>query len=102
MSRAYRKWKASIKAYRRGQLPRCQHDYIILLTDTSMAAYRMIRRVRQRELKRMKKSQKAMARIGRQIQPFDLEAYVNPYHQVSETERIRQANEYWRQSNDLH
>ena len=65
-------------------------------------AYRKIRRVRQRESKRMNKLQKAIARIEMQIQPFDWEAYVNPYHQVPEAERIRQANEYWRQSNDLH
>lgn len=102
MSWAYRRWKEDIKACRRGELPKCENDHLILCNDTSMAAYRMIRRVRQRELKRMKKSQKAIARIEMQIQPFDWEAYVNPYHQVPEAERIRQVNEYWRQNNDLH
>ena len=99
MSRAYRKWKEDIKAYRRGELPKCEHDYIILLTDTSMAAYKMIRRVRQRELKRMKKTQKIIARIETMPLPdFEWKLYGNPYQQVSEEERIRQANEYWRQS----
>ena len=102
MSRAYRKWKEDIKAYRRGELPKCKHDYIILLADTSMAAYKMIRRVRQRELKRMKKIQEIIARIETMQPPdFEWKLYGNPY-QVSEAERMRQANEYWRQDDSVH
>ena len=93
MSRAYRRWKEDIKAYRRGELPRCKHDYIILLTDTSMAAYRRIRRVRQRELKRMKIIQRLADRIIKMPINIEWQVYGNPY-QVSEEERIRQANEY--------
>ena len=101
MSRAYRKWKEDIKAYRRGELPHCQHDYEILLCDTSMAAYRRIRRVRQRELKRMKKWQDIIERImTMQLPDIEWKVYRNPV-QVSEAERARQANEYGRQ-NDLH
>ena len=101
MSRAYRKWKEDIKSYRRGELPKCKHDCIILLTDTSMAAYRKIRCVRQRELKKMKKFNKVLDRIETmQIPVIEWKVYGNPY-QVSEIERIRQANEYGRQCSDL-
>ena len=107
MGRAYSKWKEDIKAYRRGELPKCKHDYIILLTDTSMAAYRKIRRVRQRELKRMNKArQRFKEGIIRWLGTF-LPLYTEwqrnqagNLQQVSEVERIRQANEYWRQKNE--
>ena len=109
MSRAYRKWKEDIKAYRRGELPECEHDCNILLTDTSMAAYMKIRRVRQRELKRTNKTrQRFKEGIIRWLSIF-LPLYTEwqrnqtgNLQQVSEAERIRQANEYWRQKNDLH
>ena len=101
MSKAYRKWKEDIKAYRRGELPHCQHDYEILLCDTSMAAYRRTRRVKQRGLKQMKKWLDVMARIETmQIPDIEWKVYSNP-QQVSEAERIRQADEYGR-SHDLH
>ena len=105
MSKAYRKWKANIKAYRRGELPHCEHDYIILLTDTSMAAYRKIRRIRQRELKRMRKATKASASIEKWLSlflPIYTEYQNKQLHQVSEEERIRQANELWRQYAPVH
>lgn len=102
MSRAYRKWKEDIKAYRRGELPKCEHDYTILLADTSMAAYRKIRRVRQRELKRMKKIQEIIARVEAiRLPDIEWKLYGN-LQQVSEAERIRQANEYWRQDDTMH
>lgn len=74
MSKAYRKWKENIKAFRRGELPHCEDGYIILLTDTSMAAYKMIRRVRQRELKRMKKMQRLIDNIIRQANEYGRQA----------------------------
>lgn len=107
MSRAYRKWKADIKAYRRGELPECEHDYIILTTDTSMAAYMRIRRIRQFELKNMKFKQRMRSdlrykiELKRQIQMYTA-VFCNPYQQVSEEERIRQANELWRQYAPVH
>ena len=97
MSKAYRKWKEDIKAYRRGELPECEHDYI-LLTDTSMAAYKRIRRVRQREMKRFKKTHILLERFkGLQFRVPEFPCR-NPYQQVPEEECIRQANEYWRQN----
>lgn len=97
MSRAYRQWKENIKAYRRGELPKCDNDYVILLTDTSMSAYRKIRRIRQREMKRCKKIQTLLERF----EGLQLRAPEHPYrnlYQVSEAERTRQANELWRQN----
>lgn len=101
MSKAYRKWKENIKAYRRGELPRCKYDYNILLTDTSMAAYRRIRRVRQRELKRMKVIQRLTDRIIKMPVNIEWQVYGNPY-QVSEAEKISQVNKYWRQNETVH
>lgn len=61
-------------------------------------AYRKIRRIRQRELKRMKKFQEIIARIETmQLPDIEWKLYGNPY-QVSEEEIIRQTNEYGRQS----
>lgn len=98
MSKAYREWKANIKKYRRGELPHCEHGYIILISDTSMAAYRKIRRIRQRELKRNKKIQKIMDHLEKlRLPDIEWKLYGNPY-QVSEGERIRQANEHGRQA----
>ena len=85
MSKAYRKWKADIKAYRRGELPKCEHDYIILLTDTSRAASRKIRRVRQRELKRTNKT--------RQRFEEGIIRWLSIPFYIPSGEEIRQANE---------
>ena len=92
MSRAYRKWKEDIKAYKRGELPKCKHDYNILHADTSMAAYRKIRRVRQRELKRMNKV--------RQRFEEGIIRWLSIFFYIPRGEEIRQTNEYWRQKNE--
>ena len=60
MSRAYMEWKNNIKKFRRGEWFEVRDGYIISLCDTSLSAYRRMRRVREREIKRMNRNSKIL------------------------------------------
>ena len=97
MSKAYRKWKERMKECRRKRAIYYEKYVFFGTSDISMAAYRRFRGLRQRFLRHQK-------RYIRQLKLVLPNLIVNtrkirdPYQQVSEEERIRQANEYWRQS----
>ena len=100
MSRDYRKWKEDRKKFRRGELFPYEDGYIILLTDTSMAAYKRLKRERRRKLRLVSKIRRNLEQFCRKN---NLDMPVWHYSdskllQVSEEEQIRQANKYWRQN----
>ena len=96
MSKAYRKWKEELKAKKPFRKPEIYayreiYDWVeVQMRPTSMRTYRKEKHAKEMEAKRERKYGKP--KIG-----LNLQMMCNPYHQVSEEERIRQANEYWRQ-----
>ena len=101
MSRAYRKWKELMRVCARTN---CVYSTFAISDPRegiSLSAYRRYRRARQRAIKAMRKAgfKKPFFEIPTRIlKPGFL---IGGYHQVSELERIRQANEYGRQCSDL-
>lgn len=97
MSKAYRAWKASIKAEKPFKKPsiyayREIYDWVeVQMLPTSMRAYRKEKHAKEIEAKRIR-------RYGKPHIGFNFQMMCNPFCQVPEEERIRQANEYWRQS----
>ena len=101
MSRAYRKWKERMKECRREGCVYHEKGVFFGTSDISMTAYRRFRGLRQRFLRH----QKRYIRHLKTLLPnliINTRKIRDPYQQVSEEERIRQANEYWRQNDTVH
>lgn len=97
MSKAYRKWKETMKECRRRRAIYQKNGLFFGTSDISMAAYRRFRGICQRFERHQK-------RYIQQLKPLLPDLIANtrkatdPLCQVSEEERIRQANKYWRQA----